>query len=45
MLAAFREKNAPKEPDWLNMTEAEAMELPQEQFYRWLNAQPEATQA
>ena len=45
LLAAFREKNAPKEPDWLNMTEAEAMELPQEQFYRWLNAQPEATQA
>lgn len=45
LLAAFREKNAPKEPDWLNMTEAEAMQLPQEQFYKWLNAQPEATQA
>lgn len=43
LLQAFREKNAPKEPDWRTMTEAEAMALPENEFYKWLNAQPAAT--
>jgi hypothetical protein len=44
LLAAFREKNAPaKDNKYLHMTEAEAMQLPEDEFLAWIDAQPEAT--